>query len=155
LSPRKFEMPALQPGFRVDVIAGIEQMPASKLVGLKVLGFAPQGLSGIELPLRVEVTFDGKTVQGGIVGMLADFAGVSAAFCTKPAGWLGATTGFEVRNLAPAKGEKLLAIGRAVHLGKSQGVSSVEVWAIDGEEPTLVAWATTTCRFFEVNRAIS
>ncbi len=148
-------MPALQSGFRTDIIAGIEAMPASKLVGLRVLGFAPQGLSVIELPLRAEITFDGTVVQGGIVGMLADFAGVSAAFCTTPVGWLGSTTAFEVRNLAPAKGDKLMAIGRAIHISKSQGVSSAEVWALDGEASTLVAWATTTCRFFELRRPTS
>jgi uncharacterized protein (TIGR00369 family) len=150
LTPQKFNMPELQPGFRADMVAGIEAMPASRLIGLKVLGFSPQGWSVIELPLRTELTFDGQVVQGGIVGMLADYAGVSAAFCTTPAGWLGSTTAFEVRNLAPAKGEKLLAIGRAVHVGKNQGVSSVEVWALDRKAFTLVAWATTTCRFFEI-----
>jgi uncharacterized protein (TIGR00369 family) len=152
---QNFEMPMLQPGFRADLVAGIEAMPASKLIGLKVLGFAPQGLSVIELPLHEKVTFDGQVVQGGIVGMLADYAGVSAASCLLPVGWLASTTAFEVHNLAPAKGVRLIAIGRAVHVGKSQAVSGAEVWAMDGEASTLAAWATTTCRLFEIKRSIS
>jgi uncharacterized protein (TIGR00369 family) len=150
-----FSLPALTPGYRADLASAIESMPASRLVGLTVMGFAPEGLSVVSIPVTHAVTFDGQVVQGGIVGMLADYAGVSAASCTLPGGWLASTTAFEVHNLAPAKGDRLLAIGRAVHVGKSQAVSSAEVWAIDGEASTLVAWATTTGRFFEIRRPTS
>ena len=128
----------------------IESMPASELIGLKVLGLAPEGVSLIELPIRAELTFDGRVVQAGIVGMLADYAGVTAANCNLPLGWMPATTGYEVHNLAPAKGDALVAIGRAVHVGKSSAVSSAQVWARRGDAYTLVAWATATCNRFEL-----
>jgi uncharacterized protein (TIGR00369 family) len=101
------------------------------------------------MPVVPNLTFDGKVVQGGIVGTLADYAGVSAAACTLPSGWMASTTGFEVHNLAPASGDRLLAIGRALQVGKSQAVSAAEVWALKGGSATLVAVATTTCRPFE------
>ena len=82
-----FIPPDLQPGLRADLAAAIEAMPASRLIGLRVRGFAPGGVSLLELPMSPQVTFDGRVVQGGIVGMLADYAGVSAASSTLPAGW--------------------------------------------------------------------
>jgi uncharacterized protein (TIGR00369 family) len=145
--------PTLDPSFRADLKAAIEAMPASRLLGLRVAGFAAEGASRIELPIRPELTFDGHVVQGGIVGVLADYAGVSAAACTLPAGWIASTTGFEVHNLAPAVGERLVAIGRALSVGKSIGVSRAEVYAQRGERFALVCAATTTCRPFELARA--
>lgn len=141
-------LPPLEPGLRADLAAGIAAMPASRLVGLTVLGFAPGGRSALELPIVPALTFDGRVVQGGLVGLLADYAGVSAAASTLPAGWAASTTGFEVHNLAPAAGERLLAIGEAVQVGKSHAVSSVRVWAVRDGRATLVAVATTTCRPF-------
>ncbi len=125
-------------------------MPSSKLIGLKVLGFAADGVSLLELPMRIELTFDGRVAQGGIVGMLADYAGVSAANSTLPLGWMASTTGYEVHNLAPAIGDVLVAIGRVIHVGKTNAVSSAEVWARRGDVHTLVAWATTRCKPFEM-----
>jgi uncharacterized protein (TIGR00369 family) len=125
-------------------------MPASQLIGLKVIGFAADGVSLLELPMRTELTFDGHVAQGGIVGMLADYAGVSAANCTLPLGSMASTTGYEVHNLAPAMGDALIAIGRLIRMGKTNAVSVAEVWARRGHAHTLVAWATTTCKPFVV-----
>lgn len=146
------ELPSVSPQHRADLRAAILAMPASRLLGLEVRGFDAQGVSRIELPVRAELTFDGRVVQGGLVGVLADYAGVSAAACTLPEGWIAATTGFEVHNVAPAAGERLVAIGRAQHVGRSVGVSRAEVYAVQGDTATLVCVATTTCRPFELPR---
>jgi acyl-coenzyme A thioesterase PaaI-like protein len=50
-------------------------------------------------------------------------------------------------------GERLVAIGRAVSVGKSLGVSRAEVYAQRGKCFALVCVATTTCRPFELARA--
>jgi acyl-coenzyme A thioesterase PaaI-like protein len=84
--------------------------------------------------------------------VLADYAGVSAVACTLPAGWFAATTGFQVHNVAPAVGERLLAIGRAQHVGRTVAVSRAEVYAVTGDVATLVCVAMTTCRPFEISR---
>jgi uncharacterized protein (TIGR00369 family) len=126
-------------------------MPSSKLIGLSVKGFDPSGVSILELPVRTELTFDGAVVQGGIVGLLADYAGVSAAACTQPAGWAASTTAFEVHNLAPARGERLVAVGRAVHVGRTSAVSRVDIYAQTSEGVlALIGIATATCRLFEI-----
>ncbi|AEG94781.1 PaaI family thioesterase [Ramlibacter tataouinensis] len=147
-----FRLPDLQPGLRADLAQALHAMPVSRLVGLRVLGFAPEGLSAVELPIVPAITFDGRVVQGGVVGLLADYAGVSAAASTLPAGWAASTTGYEVHNLAPAAGERLIAVGEAVRVGKSHAVSTARVWALAGGQAMLVAMATTTCRPFELGR---
>jgi uncharacterized protein (TIGR00369 family) len=146
------DLPAVDPTCRADLRAAIEAMPASRLLGLRVTGFDAAGVSRVELPLRPELTFDGRIAQGGLVGALADYAGVSAAACTLPAGWIASTTGFEVHNVAPAAGERLVAIGRALHVGRGSAVSRAEVYAVEGDVATLVCVATTTCRPFELKR---
>ena len=148
---QNFRMPDLDPGLRADLAQAIEAMPASRLVGLKVLGFAPGGVSALEMRVTPPLTFDGRIVQGGIVGLLADYAGVSAASSALPAGWAASTTGYEVHNLAPAAGERLVAIGEAVQVGKSHAVSTARVWSMSGGSTTLVAVATTTCRPFDTS----
>jgi uncharacterized protein (TIGR00369 family) len=144
------DLPAVSPEVRADLRAAILAMPASRLLGLEVTGFDAAGISRIELQVRPELSFDGRVVQGGLVGVLADYAGVSAAACTLPAGWIASTTGFEVHNVAPAVGERLIAIGRAQHVGRSLGVSRAEVYAMNGDALTLVCVATTTCNPFEL-----
>jgi len=146
----EFQLPPVQPGLRADLAAAIEAMPASRLVGLRVTGFAPAGVALLELAIVPALTFDGRVVQGGLVGLLADYAGVSAAASSLAPGWAASTTGYEVHNLAPAQGERLLAIGRAVQVGRTHAVSTAQVWAVAAGTPTLVAVATTTCRPFEL-----
>jgi acyl-coenzyme A thioesterase PaaI-like protein len=144
-----FHPPTLQDGLRPDLAAAIEAMPASRLIGLKVRGFAPGGISVLELPVVPALTFDGRAVQAGVIGMLADYAGVSAASSALPPGWASSTTGFEVHNVAPATGERLVAVGEAAHVGRSQAVSTARVWAMTGDQAVLVAVATTTSRLFD------
>jgi uncharacterized protein (TIGR00369 family) len=141
-------MPELTAGYRADLHAPIERMPASQLLGLKVIGFA-QGISMIEMPIRSEITVDGRAVQGGLVGTLADYAAVSAATSSVPEGWFSATTGFEVHNLAPAIGTRLVAVGRTIKVSKSSGVASADVFAQQGDALVHVATALATCRLFQ------
>lgn len=139
---------------RAELAAAIEAMPVAAWVGLRVIGFDAAGRSRIELPVVPTLTFDGQAVQGGIVGLLADFAGVSAVACTLPPGGMASTTGYEVHHLAPARGERLIAIGQAVRVGQSSAVSRVEVFAQSGDTPAaaLVCIATTTCRPYRSGR---
>ena len=141
-----FDLPAVDALHRPDLREAILSMPVAHTLGLRLMGLAP-GVSVMELDVRPELTFDGRTVQGGIVGTLADFAGVSAATAALSAGGAASTTGFEVHHLAPARGERLVAVGRAAFVGRSHAVSRVEVHALqEGQEPILVAIGTTTCR---------
>ena len=148
------DIPEVDPELRLDLKLAIENMPASRLLGIQVRGFAAGGLSVLDLPIRTALTFEGHTVQGGILGALADYAGVSAAACTLPEGWMAATTAFEVQNLQAAAGLALIAVGRLVRMGKTTGVSRADVFVQGGAagDPrlTLVCVATTSCRSFRM-----
>ena len=140
--------------FRPEIRAGIERMPATRLLGLEVLGLGA-GISLLALPVRAEVTVEGTIVQGGIVGTLADYAAVSAANTAMPAGWAASTTGIELHNLEPARGHRLLAVGRAIRSGKGLSLGEARVYAQDDDGPVgdpashrLVAVAMATCKGF-------
>ena len=129
---------------REDLATAIARMPVVGTLGITVAHLAP-GRSELHLGIRPELTFDGRTVQGGVVGVLADFAGVSAAAAALPEGWAATTVSFSVSNLAPARGARLVALGHARRSGRQLGSSTVEVYAEDGAgERRLVATATTT-----------
>ena len=128
---------------REDLAAAIARMPVVETLGITVAHLGP-GRSEVHLAIRPELTFDGRTVQGGVVGVLADFAGVSAAAAALPEGWAATTVSFTVSNLAPARGVRLVALGHARLSGRRLGSSTVEVYAEDGAgERRLVATATT------------
>ena len=141
----RIPLPTLVDQHRPDLVAAIASMPCSRLFGLSVVGLG-EGVSVIELPIRTDLTFDGRTVQGGIVGTLADYAAVSAATAASPTGWGSSTTAFQVYNLAPARGERLVGIGRLVKGGRSQAVAAADVYAVVGADAELVATALATCK---------
>jgi uncharacterized protein (TIGR00369 family) len=145
----KLVLPKLIAGHRANIAKAIAAMPAFQLLGLEAVGFG-DGVSVIALPIRPQVTFDGRSVQGGIVGVLADFAAVTAAITAAPTDTYGTTTSFDVHNLAPAIGLKLLAIGRVIKIGRSMAVAAADVYAITSErefeKAMLVSTALATCR---------
>jgi uncharacterized protein (TIGR00369 family) len=145
----QFKLPELITSHRDDLKLQIERMPVCHFLGLKVCGFnATEAV--VEMPVRVEISINGKTVQGGIVGTLADFAAVSAATAAKPAGWVSSTTSFDVHNLAPAIGERLVAVGRVIKASASSGVAAADVYAERDGIFSLVATALVTCRFMQL-----
>lgn len=151
-SPNPIEPDALDPLYRTDLKQIIEAMPAARHLGVVVTGFDRSGRSRVELTIRREHTFNGHTVQAGIVGALADFAGVSASAAVLGEGWMASTTGFELHNLAPANGVRLIAVGRPLTASRTHGVATVSVFSVGAEEePLVVAHATTICRPFRLN----
>lgn len=157
---------------RSQVRLSIERMPATQLLGLTVIGLG-EGVSLLELPIREALTFDGRTVQGGLVGTLGDYAAVSAVSAALPAGWAASTTGVESHNLEPARGARLLAVGRACRAGKGLSLGEARIYAVDagsgdpalqgkaaaldqlaaaesGMGGRLVAVVMATCRAFEL-----
>jgi acyl-coenzyme A thioesterase PaaI-like protein len=144
-------LPDVHRGHRPEVVAAIEAMPSSRLIGLTITGFAP-GASVFTLPIRPDLTFDGRHVQAGILGMLADYAAVSAVLTAAPIGQLASTTGCDVQVLEPAAGERLIAIGRCIRVGGRQGVGAADVFAVTGDTSRHVATALATCRLTDLAR---
>ena len=82
-------------------------------------------------------------VHAGVVSALADTAcGYAALLMPASAGVL--TIEFKVNLLAPAAGERLVAVGRVVKPGRTLTVTQGEVFAETGSERRLVALLTAT-----------
>jgi acyl-coenzyme A thioesterase PaaI-like protein len=82
--------------------------------------------------------------------MLADYAGVSAAACALDDGWFASTAGFEIHNIAPAQGQRLVAVGQAVRNGRRTSISRADVYAVNAGAWTLTCIATTTCATYHL-----
>jgi uncharacterized protein (TIGR00369 family) len=128
---------------RRDLQEWIQAMPVARMLGLSVQ-FTAGGSSAVRLQVRADMTFDGTGVQAGIVGLVADVAGVGAGASTLPHGWGATTASCAVTNLAPARGSLLHADGTCVRSGRTLLVSTVEVFIEHDGQRRLCAVATTT-----------
>jgi uncharacterized protein (TIGR00369 family) len=97
-------------------------MPYLQWLGLSFVHIAP-GEVDFSMPLRSEITFDGKSVQAGPIGSLLDFAGGAAAFTLVPEHAMLATTDFTVKLVAPALGDHFIGRGRVVAKTRSTIIS--------------------------------
>jgi uncharacterized protein (TIGR00369 family) len=109
-----------------------------RLIGARICA-VEAGRCAIELPIRAELTQQDGFVHGGIVGMIADSAGGYAAFTLMAAGASVLTVEYKINMLAPATGERLIATGQALKVGRTLAVARADVHAIDGAHQTLVA----------------
>ncbi len=131
------------PEFESRIRSSFARQGLMKTIGAKLLTVAP-GQAEIELPYSKAVTQQHGFVHAGIVSTIADNACGYAAYTFMPADSdiLGVEN--KINFLAPAKGERLVAIGRVIKTGRTLAVCSGEVWAYDSGEKTLVAVMQTT-----------
>lgn len=122
----------------------VESMPATRHLGIRIVELGA-GRAVFEMDNVDALTFDGSIVQGGVVGVLADYAAVAACGTTLPAGWLMATTGSQTHNLAPANGSRLVAEAEVVRSGKRHAVARADVYNDDvSDNPCLTGLFTAT-----------
>ena len=122
--------------------------------------FAKQGLMGllgarvvevdrgscvIEVPFRDELTQQQRYFHGAVTGAIADSAGGYAALTLAPEDCEVLTVEYKVNFLAPAWGEKLVARGEVLRVGRRLLVCKAEVVAVspDGEESPCAALQQT------------
>jgi len=98
------------------------------------------------MPIRPEITFDGKAVQAGPIGALLDFSGGAAAFTLAPAGVMLATIDFSVKLLAPAIGDRFMGRGEVISAGRSLIVARADAFASGEGEEIQVATGLVTMR---------
>lgn len=120
-------------------------MPYLQWLGLSFVHIAP-GEVDLAMPLRREITFDGRAVQAGPIGSLLDFAGGAAAFTLVPEGGMLATSDFTVKLLAPAVGESFVGRGRVLSVTRSTTVCRADVFAIAKGAENLVATGLVSMR---------
>ena len=138
------ESTTVNPGFADAVTDAVMSLPAAKLIGLRIVRLAP-GEADLELDFREALSSRG-VFQGGVIGMLADFAGGAAAGTLLAPNTLNMTMDFTVKLLAPARGERLVAQGRVLQPGRTVTVAQADVYALRGESRSLCATALVTMR---------
>lgn len=128
----------LDPDFERRVRASFARQAAMGLIGATMTAVEP-GRCTIELPVRTDLTQQHGFVHGGIVGMIADSAGGYAAFTLMPADASVLTVEYKINMLAPAKGERLVAVGSVLKPGRTLSIVRADVFAIDAGGEKLIA----------------
>lgn len=137
------------PDFAAQVRATVLAMPAAKLFGFDFSRIEP-GVTELTLPYREALSFRPGFFQGAILGSLADFAGATAAATLLPPGWMVSTIDYDVRIVAPAQGDTLIARGRVVKPGTTLSFTQADVFVVREGRETQCAMALVTTRNFEL-----
>jgi uncharacterized protein (TIGR00369 family) len=93
----------------------------------------------IELPFRADLTQQHGYLHAGITSAIADSAGGYAGYSLFPKGSSVLTVEFKINLLAPAAGERFVALGEVVRPGRTLTICRLEVTAIKGELRSLIA----------------
>jgi uncharacterized protein (TIGR00369 family) len=98
----------------------------------------------IVLPFSPGILQQHEFIHAGAIATIADTACGYAALTVMPREAAVLTTEFKINLLAPAKGERLRAIGRVVRAGKKLVITLGDVFAEDGAARKQVALITAT-----------
>ena len=109
-------------------------------------------------PGAVDITapFDARFTQqngywhAGAVTSIADSACGYAAFSLAAAGTDVLAVEFKINLLAPARGDVFRAVARVLRSGRTLTVCSADVFALDGDDSTLIATMLSTAIIREV-----
>jgi len=98
----------------------------------------------IVLPYSAGILQQHEFIHAGAIATIADTACGYAALTVMPREAAVLTTEFKINLLAPAKGERLRAIGRVVRAGKKLVITLGDVFAEEGGARKQVALITAT-----------
>jgi uncharacterized protein (TIGR00369 family) len=108
----------------------------------------------IVLPFSDRILQQHDFIHAGAVATIADSACGYAALSVMPRDAAVLTTEFKINLLAPAKGERLRAIGRVVRSGKKLVITLGEVFAEEGGARKQVALITATMMVIETGTGL-
>ena len=108
----------------------------------------------IVLPFSAGILQQHAFIHAGAVAAIADTACGFAALTVMPREAAVLTTEFKINLLAPAKGERLRAIGRVVRPGKKLVITLGEVFAEKGGASKQVALITATMMVVETGTGL-
>jgi uncharacterized protein (TIGR00369 family) len=123
--------------------------PAAELVGFRMVSFA-DGESRFEMDAGRRHHNPMGTVHGGILCTLADSAMGMAFASTLAEGETFTTLEIKVNYLRPVFEEKLFAVAKVVHRGRTVGLVECDVTTENGK---LVARAVSTCSVLRGEKA--
>lgn len=123
-------------------------------IGTRVL-FAESGCVHMAVQRRPDLLQFNGYFHGGVISALADHAAGGAVTTALPPGRIAVTVDLHVNFLAPADGHTLVAKARAVRVGGSISVASVDVYAVRDDAEHLCAIVTATLRAVELPKTIA
>lgn len=126
------------PDFAVRVRDSFARQSIMGLLGAELTRVAP-GEVEIALPFRDDLTQQHGFFHAGATSTIADSAGGYAAFSLFPEEASVLTIEYKINLVAPAKGERLVALGRVIRPGRTLTVCDLEVFAESGGERKLCA----------------
>jgi uncharacterized protein (TIGR00369 family) len=132
------EFSVLDPDYAERVAAMFAQQNFMVAIGARIARLVP-GVAEIDLPYREDLTQQDGYFHGGVTSAIADNAGGCAAYTLFPAGSAILTVEFKLNLLAPAKGEKLIAIGTVLKPGRTLTITDLKVHVVAGGHQVLCA----------------
>lgn len=116
-----------------------DQMPFSKLMGVKITAASPDAVTG-ELIVRSDLCTSGGILHGGAIMAFADALGAIGAYLTLPDGANGTTTiESSTRFLGgAAEGSKIFGTAKPVKLGSRLSTWQTEIANDAGKQVALV-----------------
>jgi uncharacterized protein (TIGR00369 family) len=108
----------------------------------------------IVLPFSDRILQQHGFIHAGAVATIADSACGYAALTVMPRDAGVLTTEFKINLLAPAKGERLRAVGRVIRSGKKLVITLGEVFAEEGGARKQVALITATMMVVETGAGL-
>ena len=139
-------MPAFEPrdpGWEARVRASFARQTVMTTIGARLGRVAP-GAVDVELPFRADLCQQHGFLHAGIVTTIADTSCGYAALSLMEPGASVLTVEFKLNLLAPARGERLLARGRATRPGRTLTVCQADVVAVQDGAETPVATMLAT-----------
>jgi uncharacterized protein (TIGR00369 family) len=126
------------PAYAARVRDSFARQGAMRLIGARLAELGP-GYCAVDLPYREDLTQQHGYVHAGIVSAIADCAGGYAGFTLFPAGASVLTVEYKLNLLAPAAGERLIAVAEVVKQGRTLAITRGEVYAEVAGQRTLCA----------------
>jgi uncharacterized protein (TIGR00369 family) len=126
------------PRYATRVRESFARQGAMRLIGAELIDVAP-GYCAIGLVPRPEVAQQHGYVHAGMIGAIVDSAGGYAGFTLFPPDASVLTVEYKLNLLAPATGDRLVALGFVVKSGRTLAITRGEVHAERGGKRSLVA----------------
>jgi uncharacterized protein (TIGR00369 family) len=131
------------PAYESRVRDSFARQALMRTIGAELARVEP-GRVEIALPYRDDLTQQHGYLHAGITSTIADSAGGYAGYSLFPAVSSVLTVEFKINLLAPAAGERFIAVGEVVKPGRTLTICRLEVSALRGEQRTLIAMGQQT-----------
>ncbi|TAL39759.1 MAG: PaaI family thioesterase [Alphaproteobacteria bacterium] len=125
------------PDFETRVRDSFARQPMMQTLGAK-LAAVRKGEVEVELPFRADLTQQHGFLHAAAVTAIADNACGYAALTMMEKDADVLSVEFKVNLLAPAVGERFIAVGKVLRAGKTLSVCSGEVYALQGTSRKLI-----------------